>query len=199
MRRLPVLFAPVLLAAVAVAATPAVAATSPSKIKPQVHDAAGDWKVASQDILDATVTATSKQIRGDLHLAAPLAQGIPGKYDIGMYVGCTTYSLHLTWNGGLTGSTATLDQYACSTGDAAKDQIDGMKPIASTPATATLTPTGIRIVAAPTKALHRGVRMSAFVETWLTPVIVFSPGFDFNQPSYGGDVGVGSGVFRLGS
>jgi hypothetical protein len=189
------------LAAVAAAATcaPATAATGTTTVKPQVRDAAGDWKVASQDILDATVTATAKQIRGDLHLSAPLAQGIPGKYDIGMYVGCAPYSLHFTWNGGLPGSTATLDQYACSTGGTAPDEIDALRPIASTPATATLTPTGIRIVAAPTKALHRGVRVSAFVETWLAPVIVFSPGFDFNQPSYGGDVGVGDGMFRLGS
>ncbi len=198
MRRL---LAPLLLPVVAAAAAsaPAVAATSPSKIKPQVHDAAGDWKVASQDILDATITATAKQIRGDLHLSAPLAQGIPGKYDIGMYVGCAPYSLHFTWNGGLPGSTATLNQYACTTGDTANDELAALNPIASTPATATLTPTGIRIVAAPTKALHRGVRVSAFVETWLTPVIVFSPGIDFNQPSYGGDLGIGDGMFRLGS
>lgn len=194
MRRLPVL-----LAVVAAAATsaPAIAATSPSKIKPQVHDAAGDWKVASQDVLDATVTATAKQVRGDLHLAAPPAQGIPGKYDIGLYVGCTPYSLHFTWNGGLPGSAATLDRYACNTGDVVQDELNG-RPVASTPATATITPTGLRIVAAPTAALHRGVRVYAFVETWLTPVILGSPdSFDWNQPSYGGDIGMGRSVFRL--
>jgi len=168
-------------------------------IKPQVHDAAGDWKVASQDIVDATVTATAKQIRGDLHLSAPPAVGIPGKYDIGIYVGCTPYALHYTWNGGLPGSTATLDQYACPAGDPAKDTLGGLQPIASTPATATLTPTGLRIVAAPTKALHRGVRVSAFVETHLEPVIVVSAGLDFNKPSFGGDFAFGSGTFKLGS
>lgn len=196
MRRLLALLTVV---AAAAASAPAVAATSPSKIKPQVHDAAGDWKVASQDILDATITATAKQIRGDLHLSAPLAQDIPGKYDIGMYLGCVPYSLHFTWNGELGGSTATLDQYACTTGDPSKDELAELKPIASTPATATLTPTGLRIVAAPTKALHRGVRVAAFAETWLTPVILGSPGLDWNKPSYGGDIGVGDRMFRLGS
>lgn len=177
---------------------PAAAATSHS-VKPQVHDAAGDWKVASQDVLDATVTATATQIRGDLHLSAPPAAGIPGKYDIGLYAGCTPYSLHFTWNGGLAGSTATLDRYACTTGDPVQDELNS-RPVESTPATATVTPTGLRIVAAPTAALHRGVRVYAFVETWLTPVILGSPGtLDFNQPTYGGDIAVGSGSsFRLG-
>jgi hypothetical protein len=176
----------------------AVAATS-HPIKPQVRDAAGDWKVASQDVLDATVTATAKQIRGDLHLSAPPAQGIPGKYDIGLYAGCTPYSLHFTWNGGLAGSTATLDRYACYTGDPVQDERNS-QPIASTPATATITPTGLRIVAAPTAGLHRGVRVYAFAETWLTPVILGTPGsLDWNQPTYGGDIGFGNGAFRLGS
>lgn len=193
-----------LLAVVAAAASPAFGMWAPAvaathAVKPQVHDAAGDWKVASQDILDATVTATAKQIRGDLHLSAPLAQGVPGKYDIGLYLGCTPYSLHYTWNGGLPGSVATLDRYACMTGDVVKDGIDGQQPVSSTPAVVTLTATGLRIVATPTAALHRGVRVSAFAETWLTPVILGTPGsLNWNDPTYGGDIAVGSS-FRLGS
>jgi len=198
MRRLLALLS--LLAAVAATATcaPATAATS-HVTKPQLHDAAGDWKVASQDVLDATVTATAKQIRGDLHLSAPPAQGVPGKYDIGMYVGCTPYSLHYTWNGGLPGSSATLDGYACLKGDTVSDELAGMRPLSSTPATVTLTATGLRIVASPTAELHRGVKVSLFVETWLTPVIVGTPGsLDWNDPTYGGDIAAGS-TFRLGS
>ena len=190
-----------LLAVVAAAApcAPAAAATSHAT-KPQLTDAANDWKVASQDILDATVTATAKEIRGVLHLSAPPAVGIPGRYDIGLYLGCTPYSLHYTWNGGVPGSSATLDRYGCMQGDAVKDGLNGMRPLESTPATVTLTSTGLRIVATPTSALHRGVKVSLFVETWLTPVILGTPdSLSWNDPSYGGDIAIGSGVFRLGS
>jgi hypothetical protein len=180
----------------AAAALPAAAASSP-RVKPQVHDASGDWKVASQDIVDATITATTKQIRGDLHLGAPPAAGIPGLYDIVVIVGCTPYSLHFTWTGAPQQSTASLDRYACSTGDPVADDIAGLRPVASTPATATLTSTGLRIVAAPTGALHRGAKAFAMVETRLTPAIVFTS-LSWNDPSYGGDIGVGDDYFRLG-
>jgi hypothetical protein len=191
---------PALLAVVAAAATgaPATAATSHPP-KPQLHDAAGDWKVPSQDILDATVTATAKEVRADLHLSAAPATGIPGIYDVAMYAGCTLYSLHFTWTGGLPGSKATLDQYACDTGDATTDELNGLQPVASTPATATVTSTGLRIVAAPTGGLHRGARVSLLAEARAEPVIVFSPGTNLDQPSYGGDIGIGNGAFRLGS
>lgn len=189
----------VVIAAAFVAITASHLTGASAAMKPQVHDATGDWKVASQDIVDVTVTATAKQIRGDLHLSAPPAVGIPGKYDIGIYVGCTPYALHYTWNGGLPGSTATLDRYACISSDVVMAEINGAQPISSTPATVTVTATGLRIVAAPTAALHRGARVFAFAETRLTPVILGSPGLDWNKPSYGGDIGIGDGEFKLGS
>ena len=182
----------------AAASTAAASASTGTKTKPQVRDAAGDWKVASQDILDATVTATAKQISGDLHLSAPPASGIRGDYDVIIYVGCTPYALHYTWNGGLSGSTATLDQYACSKGDIVANGIGNTQPTSSTPATATLTATGLRIVAAPTKTLHRGLRVFAAAETRLEPVVVLT-GLNTNNPSYGGDIGSGNGYFTLGS
>lgn len=189
-----------LLAVVAAAATcaPAVAATS-HPVKPQLHDAAGDWRVASQDVLDATVTATAKQIRADLHLSAPLATGIRGTYDVGIWVGCTLYALHYTWNGGLPGSAASLDLYPCSSGDAVKDTLGSLQPATSLPATATATSTGLRIVAAPTGALRRGARVSLLAETRLEPVVVVSTGLDLNNPSFGGDIAASDGTFRLGS
>jgi len=188
-----------LLAVVAAAATgaPAVAATSHT-VKPQVRDAAGDWKVANQDVLDATWTATAKQLRADLHLSAPPAAPMPALYDVVFVVGCTPYSLHLTWTGSMSSSKATLDRYACSTGDIVMDEITGGQPVESTPATATITATGLRIVAAPTAALHRGVRGYALAEARLSPIIV-GTGLDTDNPSYGGDIGAGKGYFRLGS
>lgn len=189
----------VLLAVVAAAATcaPAVAATSHT-VKPQVYDAAGDWKVAGQDVIDATFTATAKQLRADLHLAAAPATGVPGLYDAVLLVGCSAYSFHLTWTGAAGTSTATLDRYACGTGNAATDEIGGLRPVESTPATVTLTATGLRFVAAPTAALHRGVRVYALAETRVLPVILGSS-LDWNDPSVGGDIGVGKNYFRLGS
>lgn len=188
-----------LLAVVAAAATgaPAVAATSHS-VKPQVHDAAGDWKVPSQDVLDATFTATAKQLRADLHLSAAPATGVPALYDAVLFVGCAAYSLHYTWTGSPTGSKATLDRYSCGTGNVAMDEITGGQPAESTPATATMTASGLRIVAAPTAALHRGVRAGAMAEVRLSPVIL-GTGLDTNNPSYGGDIAGGDGYFRLGS
>jgi len=194
MRRTALLVAVV---AAAVTGAPAVAATSHS-VKPQVHDAAGDWKVANQDVLDATWTATAKQLRADLHLSAPPAAPMPALYDIVFVTGCTPYSLHLTWTGSMSSSKATLDRYACSTGNVVTDDVNGAQPVESTPATATITSTGLRIVAAPTAALHRGVRGWAMAEARMGPV-VFGLGLDTNNPSYGGDIGSGNGYFRLGS
>src|SRR5947199_9349297 len=104
-RRLPAL----VLAAVAATATgaPAVAATG-TTTKPQVHDAAGDWKVPSQDVLDATFTATKARIQADVHLAAPPATGIRTDYDAAVVVGCHLWSLHFTWLGGAPGASAAL-------------------------------------------------------------------------------------------
>lgn len=182
--------------AAGVAVVPASAATHVTK--PQVRDAAGDWKVTSQDVIDATFTATTKQIRGDLHLGAPPAAGVPGLYDMVVIVGCTPYSLHFTWTGAPQGSAASVDRYACGTGDAIADDIAGLRPVASTPATATLTSTGLRIVAAPTGALRRGAQVFALAETRLTPVIVGSS-LSWNDPSYGGDIAAGDNYFLLSS
>jgi hypothetical protein len=187
------------LAALAAAATcaPAVAATSKPRIVPQVHDAAGDWKVASQDVLDATFTATKTQLQADVHLAAPPAVGIHSDYDAVMYVGCAMWSLHFTWMGGAPDSTAQLLQYACptSSGNPVIDAL-GTGAVATYPATATVTATGIRIVAAPTKALHRGVKVWGFVETRLEPVVVIV-GLDSDNPSIGGDLANDSKKFVL--
>jgi hypothetical protein len=188
-----------LLAVVAAAATcaPAVAATSHT-LKPQVHDAGGDWKIDSQDVLDATYTATANRVQVDIHLAAPPAVGVRTDYDAAMTIGCGVWSLHYSWLGGLPGAKATLDQYACPTGNIATDEVTGGKPIASFPATATVTATGLRIVAAPTKAVHRGVKIWGFVETRLEPILV-GVGLDWNNPSVGGDMAAGAKQFALGS
>jgi hypothetical protein len=184
-------------AALVVSAAVLPASATTHVTKPQVRDAAGDWKVTSQDIIDATFTATTKQIRGDLHLGAPPATGVPALYDVVVIVGCTPYSLHFTWTGAPQGSAASLDRYACSTGDAIGDGVAGLRPVASTPATATLTSTGLRIVAAPTGALRRGAQAFAMAETRLTPVIVGSS-LSWNDPSYGGDIAIGDNYFVLG-
>ncbi|MDQ1747959.1 MAG: hypothetical protein QOD07_2222 [Frankiaceae bacterium] len=41
--------------------------------------------------------------------------------------------------------------------------------------------------------------LAVLAEARAEPVIVFSPGTDLNQPSYGGDIGIGDREFRLGS
>jgi len=187
-----------LLAVVAAAVTgaPAVAATSHT-IKPQVHDVADDWRVASQDILDATYTATASKVQADIHLSSAPALGVRSDYDAAMTVGCHVWSLHYSWVGGLPGATASLDEYACTTGNAVDDELSGGKPIASYPATATVTASGIRIVAPSTKVLHRGVKVWAFAETHLEPVIV-GVGLDWTSPSVGGDLAGSAKPFVLG-
>ena len=189
-----ILLAAALAAAVA-AATPALATGS---TKPQIHDAKGDWVVASQDIVAGTITATAKTIQADLQLAAPPATGVRTEYDVLLYVGCHAYALRYTWNGGLPGTTAGVDEYACATGNSATDLLSGNVPIATLPATATATATGIRITAAPTTVLHSGVKVEAAAVTRATPLIVFL-GLDSSSASAGGDVAYASKAFVLGT
>jgi hypothetical protein len=186
-----------LMAAAVLAATTAPALATTKAPRPQIHDVAGDWVVASQDILDGTITATAKQLRADVHLSAPPAIGVRTDYDVIMWVGCLPYSLHYTWNGGAAGSTATLDVYSCGSGDQAKDLPAGLKPTTSYPATATVTATGLRIAAAPLASLHRGVVVDAGATARVFEVIV-GVGLSSTSPSFGGDI-AGGGEFALGS
>ena len=177
-------------------AAPALASGSPA---PQIHDVKGDWAVASQDIIDGTVTATAKTLQGDLHLAAPPATGVHTEYDIYLYVGCKTYVLRYDWNGGLPESSAGMDEYACPTTGVPDELLSDQQAITTYPATATATSSGIRITAAPTKLLRSGVKVAAAAATRLADVIVIMGGTNETAQSVGGDIAYASKVFTLGS
>jgi hypothetical protein len=192
MRRIITVMA--LLAACASAA-PALAG---SKTAPQIRDARGDWAVASQDVIDGTVTATAKTVQGDLHLAALPATGVHTQYAVVLTVGCKTYVLHYDWNGGLPGSSAAMDEYSCPTSGLPEELLSDQQATATYPATATVTAAGVRISAAPTKFLRSGIKVAAAATTRLANVIVVT-GTTGNSTSIGGDLAYGDKAFVLGS
>jgi hypothetical protein len=174
---------------------PALAAGGTTK--PQIHDPKGDWAVASQDILDGTVTASATKIVADLHLAAPPASGVHSQYAVVISVGCKSYILHYEWNGGLPGSTAGLDAYACPTAGVPDELLSNAQATATYAASAAVTATGIRITAAPTKDLHSGVTVQASATTRLANVLVIL-GTGGTGDSLGGDIAYDAKTFVLG-
>lgn len=134
------------LAAVAAAATcaPAAAATTStsSAVHPQIRDAAGDWAVPSQDILDGTVTATAKTITVAVRLSSAPTPGLVTTYSVIFLVGCKSYVASVRWTGVAAADPASFDEYACETASSAP--VDVTPPTATHPATFSVTGNTIR-------------------------------------------------------
>lgn len=148
---------PLLLAVVA-AASPATAAPAP-----QVTDPAGDWGVASQDVLWARLSSTGTKaapvLRGELRLAAAPAPGTTSRYWLGFHVGCVAYRFTYVWSGAPQGSGATLEEYSYCAGTAApvRNPVDRTYPV-------TVAVKGTTVVwqAAYAGAIRRGARAGTF-------------------------------------
>jgi hypothetical protein len=182
-------------AAVAAAATcaPAAAATGTSH-RPQIRDGAGDWAVPSQDILDGTVTANAKSITTTVRLAAAPVPGLVTYYTLSFVVGCTSYVTQYRWTGAAPADSVAMSQYACPAASSTPVPPPA-QPVATYPATATVTGTTIRFSFAPAAKLRPGAKVWAGVIADTAAEV----GFDGNPDKgvVGGDIAF-SNLFVLG-
>ena len=96
-------------------------------------------------------------------------------------------------------SSAGMDEYACPTTGVPDELLSDQQALATYPATATATSSGIRITTAPTKLLRSGVKVAAAAATRLADVIVILGGTNESAQTVGGDIAYVSKVFVLGS
>jgi hypothetical protein len=181
-----------LLAAAPAGATSRVAAT-----RNGIKDAAGDWPVASQDILDVRLSnvrlGRAPALRAVITLAAP-ADGV-AQYGVGAVGrGCDSWGLSARNIGGGDLQDARLTHYVCGS---ATDPVT--KTYDSVPAVVTVTGNTVTLTAPYAVGLKKGLRfasMSATATPLFTGVFV---GHDLGQSGFvvSGDLALGSIDFTL--